>query len=532
MTFIIALAVTMALIPPLAALGRRYAMVDLPGERKVHALPVPRVGGVAMVLGAVIALAIWGPLHWALRGLLPGLAVLLLFGVWDDLRELGYRLKFAGQFAAAAIVVVFGGVKIAVYPFLGLTPLPDAVTIPVTIVVLVAVTNAVNLSDGLDGLAAGISLLSLAGIALLAYASGGTDLVVTCAAVGGAIFGFLRFNTYPAKVFMGDTGSQFLGFAIAVLAIRLTQHTNTAINPALPLLLVGIPIVDTVYVMLRRLRAGRSPFSPDRGHVHHRLLAGGMAHYEAVAVIYLAQIAFVSAALLLRYYPDGVVVGTYLALATGFVLVVFASGRMLHGLPKTRLTGWVGAVDRSPWSRRIPDLVITCGMPLYLLAGVTTAAAVPRDIETSAAAVFVVLAIRLLAGERMRFVPLRLLVFPTIAFAVYVIHVGGVFSSGTAHGVQLGVLTLIGLAMYFSIRYTQDTTFRTTPTDLLVIAVAVGIGILYEEGVIDAGLAPMVVELVLLFYCGEIGMRRMRGRWNCLTVGTLAVLAALAWGLV
>ena len=531
-TFIIALAVTMALIPPLAALGRRYAVVDLPGERKVHTLPVPRVGGVAMVLGAVAALAIWGSVHWALRGLLPGLAVLLLFGVWDDVCELGYRLKFAGQFAAAAIVVVLGGVKISVYPFLGLTPLPDAVAIPVTIVVLVGVTNAINLSDGLDGLAAGISLLSLAGIALLGYSAGGTDLVVTCAAVGGAIFGFLRFNTYPAKVFMGDTGSQFLGFAVGVLAIQLTQHTNTALNPALPLLLVGIPIIDTAYVMLRRIRAGRSPFSPDQGHVHHRLLAGGLAHYEAVAVIYLAQIALVSAAVLLRYDSDGVVVGAYLALAAGFLLVVLMVGRLLHGARHTPLTGWVGAVDRSPWSRRIPGAVITCGMPLYLLVGALAVPGVPRDIELSAAGVLVVLVLRLLAGDRMRFVPLRLLLFPAIAFAVYVIHIGGVYGAGTTHAVQIGVLSLIGVAMYFSIRYTQDVTFRTTPTDLLVIAVAVGIGILYEEGMIDVSLAPMVVELILLFYCGEIGMRRMRGRWNCLTVGMLVVLAVLARGLI
>jgi hypothetical protein len=176
--------------------------------------------------------------------------------------------------------------------------------------------------------------------------------------------------------------------------------------------------------------------------------------------------------------------------------------------------------------------VIACGMPLYLLAGVLAASGVPRDIELSAAGVLVVLALRLLAGDRMRFVPLRLLIFPTIAFAVYVIHIGGAYGSGAGYVVQIGALSLIGIAMYFSIRYTQDTTFKTTPTDLLVIAVAVGIGILYEEGVIDAGLAPMVIELVLLFYCGEIGMRRMRGRWNCLTVGTLAVLAVLARGLI
>lgn len=521
----------MALIPPLAALARRFAVVDQPGERKVHVTPVPRVGGVAMVLGAVVALMIRGPSHWMLSGLLPGLAVLLLFGVWDDVRELGYRLKFVGQLAAAVIVVALGGVKIAVYPFFGLAPIPDALAVPITIVAIVGVTNAVNLSDGLDGLAAGISLLSLAGIALLGNSSSGMDLVIACAAVGGAIFGFLRFNTYPAKVFMGDTGSQFLGFAIGVLAIQLTQRTNTALNPALPLLLVGIPIVDTAYVMVRRIRAGRSPFVPDQGHVHHRLLAGGLAHYEAVAVIYLAQIAFISAAVLLRYYPDAVVVGAYLALAMGFLLVVLLPGRLRHGVTHARLTGWVGAVDRNVWSRRIPYWVITCVMPLYLLAGALAASAVPRDIEMSAAAVLAVLAVRLLAGDRMRFVPLRLLVFPAIAFAVYVIHRGGVYAEGPGHVLQIGILSLIGLAMYFSIRYTQDTSFRTTPTDLLVIAVAIGVGILYEEGVIDAGLAPMVVELVLLFYCGEIGMRRMHGRWNGLTVGTLAVLVALAHGL-
>ena len=152
---------------------------------------------------------------------------------------------------------------------------------------LVGITNAINLSDGLDGLAGGVTFLSLAAIAVLTYIAvdAGFMLLATMS-IMGSILGFLRFNTFPARIFMGDGGSQFLGFSAGVLAILLTQSSNTALSPALPLLILGLPILDTLMVMGERIYEGRSPFVADRKHIHHRLLALGFHHYEAVVTIY------------------------------------------------------------------------------------------------------------------------------------------------------------------------------------------------------------------------------------------------------
>ncbi len=233
--------------------------------------------------------------------------------------SLDYRLKFLGQFLAVFVIVFWGKVNIAVFPFAGMDPVPAYLSIPVTIIFLVGVTNAVNLSDGLDGLAAGVALLSLAAIALLANLASGDVIILVSFVVAGTIFGFLRYNTYPARIFMGDTGSQFLGFTVGVLSVMLTQQVNTALNPLLPLFLVGLPIVDTLFVMTRRIIEGRSPFEADKTHMHHRLLSLGMAHYEAVSVIYVSQLAFLLAAFLLRYQADIVVFAAYMVL-TGLVL--------------------------------------------------------------------------------------------------------------------------------------------------------------------------------------------------------------------
>ncbi len=302
--FLVALVVTMALIPPLMRVAERLSVVDTPNERKVHTGAIPRIGGMAMVVGACVPIILWLPHNTTVMAFLSALLILLVFGAWDDSKELDYRLKFLGQFLAVFVIIFWGKVSIAVLPFAGMDPVPVWLSIPVTVFFLVGVTNAVNLSDGLDGLAAGVTLLSLGAIALLAKLADDHEIITTCFVIAGTIFGFLRYNTYPARIFMGDTGSQFLGFTVGVLAVMLTQQVNTALNPWLPLFLVGLPIVDTLFVMTKRISEGRSPFAADKGHMHHRLLSMGLAHYEAVSVIYVTQLAFLLAAFLLAL-PGG-----------------------------------------------------------------------------------------------------------------------------------------------------------------------------------------------------------------------------------
>ena len=530
--FLVALVVTMALIPPLMRVADRLSVVDMPNERKVHAGAIPRIGGMAMVVGACLPILLWLPHTDTILAFLAALLILLVFGAWDDSKELNYRLKFLGQFLAVLVIVFWGNVHIAVFPFAGLDPVPAYLSIPVTVIFLVGVTNAVNLSDGLDGLAAGVALLSLAAIALLANLADGSVIVLATFVIAGTIFGFLRYNTFPARIFMGDTGSQFLGFTIGVLSIMLTQQANTALNPWLPLFLVGLPIVDTLFVMIRRISEGRSPFKADKTHIHHRLLSLGMAHYEAVSVIYVSQLAFLLTAFLLRYQSDIAVFLAYLGL-TGVMLgsLLLLQARQ-PDIDWGRLTRHISRLDSSDRARHLVLATINCGVPAYLLAGALMLPGVPTDIALGSLILLVILLVRLVWAPHLRFISLRLLIFPSIAFAVYLMHrdPGGIALLPPVVSIGL-LIVLLGL-MLFVIRSTKDHTFQTTPTDLLVIALAGGVGVLYQQDMIEAALVPMVLGMVVLFYAAELVMRHMQQTWNCFTLGMVAVLTVLSFGLL
>jgi UDP-GlcNAc:undecaprenyl-phosphate GlcNAc-1-phosphate transferase len=304
LAFVVALTITAALIPVLVHWAPTIGLTDAPGPRKVHSIPVPRVGGLAMAVGLLLPTLLTVELTPSIRGLLLGLVVLLVFGLWDDRVTLGYRTKFAGQVLAAGLCMIVGNVHIGTLMIGSVIVLPQAVSIFITFVFLIGITNAVNLADGLDGLAGGLVLLCLCAIALFAAMSGNSTVAETALIEAGAVLGFLRFNTHPARIFMGDSGSQMLGFSVGALALLATQSEASPLSAALPLLLLGIPIMDTLTVMLTRIRAGRSPFSADSNHLHHRLLALGFAHREAVLLIYLMQVALVLLAYFLRFESD------------------------------------------------------------------------------------------------------------------------------------------------------------------------------------------------------------------------------------
>ena len=304
LAFLVALFITAALIPLLARWGPRLGFTDRPGPRKVHSVPVPRVGGIAMAVGILVPALLMLQIDAPLRGLLLGVVVLLAVGIWDDRVELSARTKLIGQVIAVSLCIGIGDLHVESFTVGERFVLPQAVSWVLTFVFLLGVTNAVNLSDGLDGLAAGMALLCFCALALLGVA-GGNSAVVTLALIeSGAILGFLRFNTHPARVFMGDSGSQVLGFTIGVLAIRVTQGESATVSAALPLFLVGMPIIDTLAVIAHRLRKGRSPFSSDRNHLHHRLLGFGLSHGEAVITLYLLQVMLFLMGYFLRFESD------------------------------------------------------------------------------------------------------------------------------------------------------------------------------------------------------------------------------------
>lgn len=531
--FLSAALLSLILVPPLIRMAYRFEFIDAPDARKVHVVPIPRIGGLSMVAGTVVPLLVWLSLDMQVLAYLLGVGVIALFGVWDDRADLNYRIKFTGQFIAAAIPVFLGGVVIRTIPFGPVEGLPDLVAYPLTLLFVVGITNAVNLSDGLDGLAGGVALLSLIAISLLAYLGGGQELMVMALAVCGAIFGFLRYNTHPASIFMGDTGSQFLGFSLGVMAIMLVQSVNTALSPVLLILILGLPILDTASVMYQRLRERRSPFSPDKNHLHHKLLSSGLHHYEAVTAIYLSQGLFMGAALVLRYESDSLLLLIYglICLAVMMLIWMVKRVRMAPGGPvehPSTLANLVSAVRYHPWFVEGPLWLLVIAVPVFLLAGSLAVPRVPADFGGLALVFFALLLLRLMLGFRVWFIFLRLMVFVTIAFVVYLLEISSLLEGETMRRFDMVFFAMIGLALVLSIRYRMGDRFRVTPSDFLLILGMLAMGMIPVEIREAYHLIPVVVKLVILFYCAELILKAMSSRWSPLPLATLGALGILA----
>jgi len=519
-TFIIAMFITMVLIPPLMRSADRLSFIDSPGGRKIHDTPIPRIGGVAMVAGAVTPILMWVERPPLVLAFLLGIAVILVFGIWDDRKALDFRLKFLGQFAAISIVIFYGGVEIRLLPFHSIDPVPGYVSIPFTYFALLGVTNAINLADGLDGLAGGTMLLSVAGIALLAFLADDALLVIFCLAVMGSIIGFLRYNTYPAQVFMGDSGSQFLGFSVGVLVILLTQDSNPALSPAMTLLILGLPIIDTFIVMGQRVWEGRSPFKPDRNHIHHKLLAIGLDHYEAVLIIYIMQALLVTSAFLFRFESDFFNMALFAAVLVGIVYTLntaqkvgWAAHEHNPGRPRTPLGTFVRRLRASGALSDYPVIFLAVAVPCYLLFAIMRAGAVPADGALSAlgllvAAIACFAVLRESPGIRAFE---RVIIYVTATMAVYYWHTTSNRYTGPYSFENVFFLIVVG-AIIIGYRFARPREFRVTPTDFLVIFLAViapgFVGSLIAQGNIMA----IGAKTVILFYSIEMLISRAAGR--------------------
>jgi UDP-GlcNAc:undecaprenyl-phosphate GlcNAc-1-phosphate transferase len=296
--FLTALSLGLALIftPIIRILALRCNLVDIPdNNRKVHKRPIPRVGGVAVGAAyfASLSLAAVFVGHWApavaggfaiVKAIIPAALLIFFVGLADDLFSLKPWHKFAVQFAAAGLVVS-AGVHIHSIPALSIHPILSMV---VSILWLVACTNAVNLIDGLDGLAAGISFLATMTAFVASLISGNVGLTIATAPLAGALLGFLVFNFNPASIFLGDSGSLLLGFLLGCDGILWSGSSATVLELAAPLMAVAIPLIDTTVAITRRFLSGHPIFKADRSHIHHRLLARGLSHVGAVLSLYVA----------------------------------------------------------------------------------------------------------------------------------------------------------------------------------------------------------------------------------------------------
>ncbi|WP_227394319.1 glycosyltransferase family 4 protein [Jeotgalibacillus aurantiacus] len=297
LTMFICFVSAILLTPLVKKLAFIVGATDKPNHRKVHQKIMPRLGGLAIFLAFVIGFVVLGPENEAAMPLLLGSLIIVAVGVLDDIRELSAKVKLLGQIAAA-LVVVLGGVQLEFInlPFGGQLEF-GWFSIPMTVIWIVAITNAVNLIDGLDGLAAGVSSIALGTISLMAMLDGNVFVMTMGLLLLGSVLGFLLYNFHPAKIFMGDTGALFLGFAISVVAL-LGFKNVTIISLIIPIIILGVPISDTIFAIIRRY-VNKQPLSaPDKNHLHHRLLAMGYTHRQTVLIIYAIAATFGVSALL------------------------------------------------------------------------------------------------------------------------------------------------------------------------------------------------------------------------------------------
>ncbi len=508
LAFIVALSTTAALIPILSRWAPAVGLTDKPGPRKVHAVAVPRVGGLAMAVGILVPVLVTVPLTAPIRGVLLGILILLAFGVWDDRVDLGYRTKLLGQILAVGVCMGVGGISIGRVMIDGRSLAPGVLSGCITFVFLIGVTNAVNLSDGLDGLAGGLALLCLCAVALFAVASGHAAVIALCLIEAGAILGFLRFNTHPARIFMGDSGSQLLGFSVGALALMATQGVNSDLSAALPLLLLGLPILDTLTVMSTRILAGKSPFTADKNHLHHRLLAIGFAHREAVAIAYLLQVGLVLLAYFMRFEADFAVVTVFCVFAAvvlGLLHLAASAGWHLRhagpaGAQRARLTFL-------PTTARMGSIALALMLACLITYAATVLLVAPhvgKDLGVLSLCMLMVL--MLLSAWKAR-EPLhwfeRTAVYVSVVLLVYLDQTALDQSEAlaTLSWTLIGITGAAALARFW---FSATRRFEVTTLDLIVVFVALVLPNLPGSLQLPQDLPQGIAKSVILLYVVEM----------------------------
>lgn len=282
---------SLLLTPLVKRLAQYLGAVDHPNERRINKQSIPSLGGLAIYISFLLALLIIN-VDYKFYGVLISSSVIVLLGVIDDLYEIPAVVKLGGQIIAALILILLGiKIELITNPTGGFYYL-GYLTVPITLFWLVGVTNTVNLIDGLDGLAAGVSIIAAVTLGVIAYQRGQTQVLCLIVPLVGATLGFLPYNLNPAKIFMGDTGSMFLGFSLGAIAVIGYLKVITVLSILISILALGVPMLDTILAILRRKSAGNPLFKADKEHLHHQLLKIGLKQFEVMGVIYLISIFF------------------------------------------------------------------------------------------------------------------------------------------------------------------------------------------------------------------------------------------------
>lgn len=292
LALLVALVVSFLMTPVVKTFAYKVGAIDVPKDaRRMHKVPIPRLGGLAIFIGFMVSILLFSEITPELRSILLGAVIIVVLGVVDDIMALPAMLKFVVQIVAALIPATHGVTILAfsnpnifsdnLYWVLG------SLSIPFTVLWIVAITNSVNLIDGLDGLANGVSAISATTMLVIALVSDQSAVAVVLAALVGACVGFMPYNMNPAKMFMGDTGATFLGYILATMSIQGLFKYYAVISFVVPFLILGLPIFDTTFAFIRRIAHGQSPMHPDRSHIHHRLIDMGLNQKQAVATLYV-----------------------------------------------------------------------------------------------------------------------------------------------------------------------------------------------------------------------------------------------------
>jgi UDP-GlcNAc:undecaprenyl-phosphate/decaprenyl-phosphate GlcNAc-1-phosphate transferase len=297
--FFAALVTVLVLTPLVIKFAIWFGAMDKPNARKVHQKVMPRLGGLAIFIGVIVGYFAGGLYDQKVNTISVGAILIIIIGILDDKYELSAKTKFIGQLIVASLILA-SGLKIDFVAIPGVGKyLLGFWSYPLTVFWIVAITNAINLIDGLDGLSAGVSAIGIATIAIMALFAGKVLIFTLSLILLGSIIGFLFYNFHPAKIFMGDTGALFLGYAISILSLLGLYKSVTLFSFLVPIIILGVPVFDTTFAIIRRIVNKKPISSPDKSHLHHRLLALGLSHRKTVLVIYAFGILFSASAILL-----------------------------------------------------------------------------------------------------------------------------------------------------------------------------------------------------------------------------------------
>jgi UDP-GlcNAc:undecaprenyl-phosphate GlcNAc-1-phosphate transferase len=296
--FFAALITVLVLTPLVIKFAIWFGAIDKPNARKVHEKIMPRLGGLAIFFGVIAGYFAGGLYDQKINTISVGALLIIIIGIFDDKYELSAKTKFAGQLLVASLILASGlKIDFVTIPYIGSYEL-GFWSYPLTIFWIVAITNAINLIDGLDGLSAGVSAIGIATIAIMALLAGKVLIFTLSLILLGSIIGFLFYNFHPAKIFMGDTGALFLGYSISILSLLGLYKSVTLFSFLVPIIILGVPVFDTTFAIIRRI-VNRKPISaPDKSHLHHRLLALGLSHRNTVLAIYAFGILFSASAII------------------------------------------------------------------------------------------------------------------------------------------------------------------------------------------------------------------------------------------